>query len=144
MKSCERAEKVFDNGMMVEVRSDERGYEGSWFSAKIISYLGGNRYTVEYQTLKTEDERELLKEEARGSDIRPIPPLLIQKAYQYELDEDVDAWYNEGWWSGRVCMVKKKDVRYGVYFKTTEERLEFGYNDLRPSLVWRNGKWSRA
>ncbi|KAL1211857.1 Protein AGENET DOMAIN (AGD)-CONTAINING P1 [Cardamine amara subsp. amara] len=144
LKSCERAEKMFNYGMMVEVRSDERGYEGSWFSAKIISYLGANRYTVEYQTLKTEDERELLKEEARGSDIRPIPPPLIQKEYRYELDEDVDAWYNEGWWSGRVCMVNNNYMRYGVYFKTTNERIEFGYNDLRPSLVWRNGKWSCA
>ncbi|CAH8259591.1 unnamed protein product [Arabidopsis lyrata] len=144
LKSCERAEKVFKNGMMVEVRSDERGYEGSWFSAKIVSYLGGNRYTVEYQTLTTDDEGELLKEEARGSDIRPIPPPLIPKAYRYESCEDVDAWYNEGWWSGRVYTINNNYTRYGVYFKTTDERLEFAYNDLRPCQVWRNGKWSRA
>ncbi|EOA30548.1 hypothetical protein CARUB_v10013669mg [Capsella rubella] len=144
LKSCERAEKVFNNEMMVEVRSDERGYEGSWFSAKIISYLGDNRYTVEYQTLKTDDEGELLKEEARGSDIRPIPPPLIPKAYRYKLYEDVDAWYNEGWWSGRVYTINYNYTRYGVYFKTNDERLEFAYSDLRPCQVWRNGKWSHA
>ncbi|XP_010464225.1 PREDICTED: DUF724 domain-containing protein 6-like [Camelina sativa] len=144
LKSCERAEMVFKNGMMVEVRSDEPGYEGSWFSAKVISYLGENRYTVEYQTLKTDDEGELLKEEARGSDLRPIPPPLIPKAYRYELHEDVDAWYNEGWWSGQVYTINYNHTRYGVYFKTNNERLEFACNDLRPCQVWRNGKWSRA
>lgn len=144
LKSCGRAEKVFNNGMMVEVRSDERGYEGSWFSAKIICYLGENRYTVEYQTLITDDEGELLKEEARGSDIRPTPPPLFLKGYQYELYENVDAWYNEGWWSGRVYKINDNYTRYGVYFKTSDERLEFAYNDLRPCQVWRNGKWSRA
>ncbi|ESQ49389.1 hypothetical protein EUTSA_v10020690mg [Eutrema salsugineum] len=144
LKFCKRAEKVFNIGMMVEVRSDERGYEGSWYSAKIISYLGENRYTVEYQTLRTEDGRELLKEEARGLDIRPNPPQLIQRACRYESLKDVEAWFNDGWWSGRVYKINSNYTRYGVYFKTTDERLEFAYTDLRPCQVWRKGKWSRA
>ncbi|CAN8269592.1 unnamed protein product [Cochlearia groenlandica] len=146
LKPCDRGEKVlFDNGMMVEVRSDERGYEGSWYTAKIISYLDRNRYTVEYQTLRTEDESELLKEEAKGSDIRPNPPLSVtQSSCRYELNEDVDAWFNDGWWSGQVYKINSEHTRYSVYFKTTDERLEFGYSELRPCLVWRKGQWSRA
>lgn len=128
----------------MEVRSDEPGYEGSWYSARIISYLGDNRYTVEYLTLRTEDGRELLKEEARGSDIRPNPAQLIQRACRSELYQHVDAWFNDGWWSGRVYKISSNYTQYGVYFKTTNERLEFAYSDLRPCLVWINGKWSRA
>lgn len=135
--------KGFNKGMMVEVRSDEQGYEGAWYSAKILNYLGENRYIVEYQTLKTDDERELLTEEARGSDIRPVPPTLIQRACRYELNEDVDVWYNDGWWSGQVYKINNNYTRYGVYFKTTDEKLEFDYSDLRPCQVWRKGEWTR-
>ncbi|CAH2079768.1 unnamed protein product [Thlaspi arvense] len=142
LKRCEIEEKVFSNGTMVEVRSDEQGYEGSWYTAKIISYLGENRYRVEYQTLTTEDLKELLKEEARGSDIRPNPP---QSACdRYELNQPVDAWYNDGWWSGRVYKINSDYTRYVVYFETTDERFVFGYNDIRPCHVWSKGKWSRA
>lgn len=142
-KRCERVENVsFSNGMLVEVRSDDQGYEGSWFSAKIVKYLGENRYTVEYQTLRTDDEKKLLKEEARGSDIRPPPPLLIQK--RYGLYEYVDAWFNDGWWSGQVFEIDSNYTQYGVYFRTTHERLKFACNDLRPCQVWMQGKWSRA
>ncbi|CAH2079769.1 unnamed protein product [Thlaspi arvense] len=142
LKRCEIEEKVFSNGTMVEVRSDEQGYEGSWYTAKIISYLGENRYRVEYQTLTTEDLKELLKEEARGSDIRPNPP---QSACdRYELNQPVDAWYNDGWWSGRVYKINSDYTRYVVYFETTDERFVFGYNDVRPCHVWSKGKWSRA
>ncbi|CAH2079767.1 unnamed protein product, partial [Thlaspi arvense] len=133
LKRCEIEEKVFSNGTMVEVRSDEQGYEGSWYTAKIISYLGENRYRVEYQTLTTEDLKELLKEEARGSDIRPNPP---QSACdRYELKQPVDAWYNDGWWSGRVYKINSDYTRYVVYFETTDERFVFGYNDVRPCHV---------
>ncbi|KFK38112.1 hypothetical protein AALP_AA3G071100 [Arabis alpina] len=144
LKSCETAMKGFHKGMMVEVKSDEPGYEGAWYSAKIVRYLGENRYIVEYQTLKTDDERELLKEVARGSDIRPVPPTLIQRVSRYEVNEDVDAWFNDGWWSGRVYQKSNNYTRYGVYFKTTNEALEFEYNDLRPCQVWRKGEWTRA
>ncbi|KFK41896.1 hypothetical protein AALP_AA2G186200 [Arabis alpina] len=145
LKSCETAMKGFSKGMMVEVESDEPGYEGAWYSAKIVRYLGENRYIVEYQTLKTDDEKELLKEVARGSDIRPVPPTLIQRVSRYELDEDVDAWFNDGWWSGRVYEISNDDyTRYVVYFKTTNEALEFEYSDLRPSQVWRKGEWTRG
>ncbi|KFK38113.1 hypothetical protein AALP_AA3G071200 [Arabis alpina] len=144
LKSCETAMKGFHKGMMVEVESDEPGYEGAWYSAKIVRYLGENRYIVEYQTLKTDDEKELLKEVARGSDIRPIPPTLIQRVSRYEVNEDVDAWFNDGWWSGRVYQKSNNYTRYGVYFKTTNEALEFEYNDLRPCQVWRKGEWTRA
>ncbi|VVA96714.1 unnamed protein product [Arabis nemorensis] len=143
LKSCERAVKGFNKGMMVEVRSDEQGYEGAWYSGKILNYLGENRYIVEYQTLRTDDERELLTEEARGSDIRPVPPTLIQRACRYELNEDVDVWYNDGWWSGQVYKINNNYTRYGVYFKTTDEKLEFEYSDLRPCQVWRKGEWTR-
>ncbi|ESQ56148.1 hypothetical protein EUTSA_v10027168mg, partial [Eutrema salsugineum] len=61
-----------------------------------------------------------------------------------QIHKDVEAWFNDGWWSGRVYKINNNYMRYGVYFKTTDERLEFAYTDLRPCKVWRKGKWSRA
>ncbi|KAF8017744.1 hypothetical protein BT93_H2826 [Corymbia citriodora subsp. variegata] len=61
----------FGKGNTVEVSSDEKGYEGSWFSAIVIDYIGNDKYLVEYLTLKAEDEIEPLREEAYSRYIRP-------------------------------------------------------------------------
>ncbi|XVF62403.1 hypothetical protein PTKIN_Ptkin09bG0004800 [Pterospermum kingtungense] len=128
----------FPIGMKVEVKSDEKGYEGSRFSAVIIDSLGYDKYLVEYQTLITEDQDAFLREEAYASYIRPPP--LAQCANRYELFENVDAWYNDGWWIGQIVKVLT-GWRYAVYFRTTNELLEFEHNDLRLHQEWINGKW---
>ncbi|XP_010524742.1 PREDICTED: DUF724 domain-containing protein 2 [Tarenaya hassleriana] len=144
-RSGEHADKPdtkFSKGMKVEVRSDEQGYEGSWFSATILTYLDKDRYTVEYHTLKTEDQTEFLREEAKTSDIRPLPPA-IQRVYQYEPLEFVDAWFNEGWWTGQILKACS-GMKYIVYFTTSNEELEFGHVDLRPHQEWINEEWVAA
>lgn len=132
----------FPNGMKVEVKSDEYGYEGSWFSAVIIDSLGNDKYLVEYLTLKTEDQNAFLREEAYASFIRPRPPL-VRCVHCYELLDNVDAWYNDGWWIGKIIKVLD-GWRYAVYFGTTNEILEFEHNDLRLHREWINGKWVTA
>ena len=125
--------------MKVEVKSDEEGFKGSWYAAKIVKSLGNDKFLVEYQTLTTDDELELLKEEADALNIRPCPPE-IQHVYPYALCERVDAWYNEGWWVGRISKVLVGS-KYMVYFSTTNEELEFEHCDLRPHMEWADGLW---
>ncbi|XVE82312.1 hypothetical protein DITRI_Ditri15bG0138200 [Diplodiscus trichospermus] len=137
-----RLHAKFPKGMKVEVKSDEYGYEGSWFSAVIVDSLGNDKYLVEYLTLKTEDQAAFLKEEAYASYIRPRPPH-AQCARRYELFENVDAWYNDGWWIGQIIKVLS-GWRYEVYFRTTSEVMEFKHNDLRLHQEWINGKWVTA
>ncbi|KAL4308705.1 hypothetical protein GQ457_01G002690 [Hibiscus cannabinus] len=134
-----RFEAKFPKGMPVEVRSDEPGYEGSWFSAVIVDSLGMDKYLVEYLTLKTEDLGSFLREEAYASYIRPLPPN-AQCASRYELLEHVDAWYNDGWWTGRIIKVLT-GWKYSVYFRTTNEVMEFKHDELRHHREWINGKW---
>ncbi|KAK6265234.1 hypothetical protein QUC31_016071 [Theobroma cacao] len=134
-----RLKAKFPKGMKVEVKSDEYGFEGSWFSAVIVDSLGNDKYLVEYLTLKTEDQEALLREEAYASYIRPHPPH-AEHAYPYQLLENVDAWYNDGWWIGQIVKVFT-GWRYTVYFRTTNEELEFEHGDLRPHQEWINGKW---
>jgi hypothetical protein len=56
--------------------------------------------------------------------------------------EEVDALYNDGWWVGIVSKVLGK--KYMVYFRGTNEELEFNHDDLRLHHEWINGKWILA
>lgn len=125
--------------MKVEVRSDEDGYRGSWYTAVILGSIGEDKYLVEYQTLKTDDETELLKEEIRASHIRPYPPL-VQRVCRFSRLEAVDAWYNEGWWTGNVSKILKGST-YQVYFRSSNEEMVFKHGDLRPHQEWIGGHW---
>nr|KJB12692.1 hypothetical protein B456_002G031600 [Gossypium raimondii] len=129
----------FPKGTRVEVKSDEPGYEGSWYSAIIVDSLGNDKYLVEYLTLKTEDLGAFLREEAYASYIRPRPQH-ARCTRRYKLFENVDAWYNDGWWIGQVIKVLTT-WKYAVYFQTTNEVMEFKHNDLRLHQEWINGKW---
>ncbi|XP_060197716.1 protein AGENET DOMAIN (AGD)-CONTAINING P1-like isoform X2 [Lycium barbarum] len=133
------SEPKFSKGIRVEVRSDEEGYQGSWYTAVIVDSIGQHKFLVEYLTLRTEDESEPLREKADASDIRPCPPL-IQRIDRFKMLEEVDAWYNEGWWVGLICKILD-GLKYMVYFWTTNEELEFDHFTLRPHQDWIDGKW---
>ncbi|CAI9118918.1 OLC1v1020545C1 [Oldenlandia corymbosa var. corymbosa] len=134
------SEQLFIKGMMVEVKSDEQGYLGSWYTAQVVGQTDDRKYLVEYQTLKTEDESELLVEPAESYFIRPCPPQ-ITKADGYKMLEEVDVWFNDGWWVGVIS--RNLGARgFAVYFWTTNEELEFSHRDLRPHQEWIGGKWT--
>lgn len=132
----------FPNGTKVEVKSDQDGFHGSWFTAVIIGATGNNKYLVEYQTLKTEDESQFFREETDTSCIRPLPPT-IQRLYPFSRLEAVDAWCNDGWWIGYISQILD-DWKYIVYFKSTNEEIVFKHCDLRPHQEWVAGQWLPA
>ncbi|KAI4344747.1 hypothetical protein L6164_011938 [Bauhinia variegata] len=129
----------FYKGTKVEVRSDEEGYQGAWYAAVIVDLMPNGKYLVEYETLKTDDLTEQLKEEAEASDIRPYPPE-TNHLHPYAQYEKVDSWYNDGWWVGQVVKVLR-GLKYLVYFLPTNEMLEYEHSDLRPHQEWIDGKW---
>lgn len=130
----------FKTGTVVEVCSDEDGYKDAWYTARIVEYIGKDKFLVEYMSLVTDDdESQLLREEAFASYIRPCPPPLPPVA-KFELLQKVDAWYNEGWWEGSIYKVLTGS-KYAVYFSSTNEELEFKHSDLRLHQDWRNGNW---
>lgn len=140
IKYCETMpEAIFSNGTLVEIKSDEEGYQGSWYTAVIVSSMGKDEYLVEYQTLKTEDETALIKEKADALYMRPCPPV-IQRLDRFKLLEKVDGWYNDGWWVGLISRVLD-GITYAVYFWTSNEELQFNHFDLRPHQEWIGGKF---
>lgn len=139
MHSDTSSKAYFHRGMKVEIRIDEDGYQGSQYTAVILDSTGEDKYLVEYQTLKTDDESELLKEEVRATHVRPCPPA-DQKVYGFSRFEAVDAWYNEGWWMGHVSKILKGS-NYQVYFRSSNEVMVFKHGDLRPHQEWIGGQW---
>ncbi|KAL0348136.1 UNVERIFIED_CONTAM: protein AGENET DOMAIN (AGD)-CONTAINING P1 [Sesamum angustifolium] len=132
-------EHNFSPGEVVEVSSDEEGFEGAWFTATVVKKLKADKYLVEYQTLRNDDDTNFLREEVDTFHIRPCPPD-VGLLDRFEVLEEVDALYNDGWWRGVISKVLKND-RYSVYFRNTQEELKFKHSDLRVHQDWVNCKW---
>ncbi|KAL6958234.1 hypothetical protein U1Q18_046523 [Sarracenia purpurea var. burkii] len=138
----EKAEDKFHKGMLIEVSSDEDGFQGAWFAATIIEQLTEGKFLVEYQSLRNDDDTEFLKEETDILHMRPYPPD-IPVVDCFNLHEEVDALYNDGWWVGVISKVLTSR-RYKVYFRGTNEEMEYKHSDLRLHQDWIDGKWVMA
>ncbi|KAI3448466.1 hypothetical protein Pfo_005131 [Paulownia fortunei] len=135
-------EHNYSPGGPVEVSSDEEGFEGAWFAATVVKKLKKGKYLIEYQSLRNDDDTKFLREEVDSLHIRPCPPD-VELVDRFEVLEEVDALYNDGWWMGVISKVLKND-RYSVYFRTSDEELKFKHSDLRVHQEWINGKWNTA
>ena len=134
-----RKKGKLSEGTLVEIRSHEDGFRGAWFAATILEAVGKNKYLVKYKSLRTEVDKEFVKEEVDVQDVRPYPPAAIV-VDGFDLNERVDTWYNDGWWEGVISKVLKQG-RYKVYYKETDEDMVFEHSDLRPHQDWINGTW---
>lgn len=134
--------KNLSKGTQIEVCSDEAGFEGAWFSAKVINAIGQDKYLVEYKSLRTEDNKQFLREEVDIKHMRPRPPDAVV-VDSFNLNEEVDAYYNDGWWEGVISKILKGS-KYKIYFKRTKDDGEFRHSDLRPHQDWIDGTWVMA
>lgn len=134
-------EATFLKGTKVEVSSDEEGFGGAWFAATIVKPIG-TKFLVEYENLRADDETKPLRETIDFCHIRPTPPN-TRTAGPIKLLEEVDAFYNDGWWVGVVSKVLSGS-RYMVYFRPWKEEMEFGVEHIRLHHEWVDGRWLRA
>lgn len=132
------AKQMFSSGTIVEVSSDEEGFKGSWFAAKVIEPIGEDKYLVEYRDLREDDGIEPLKEETDFLHIRPPPP--SEEDIDFTVGDKVDAFYNDGWWAGDV-IESMQDGRVGIFFRQSGEKMRFGRQGLRLHKDWINGTW---
>lgn len=139
--SKEKREETYSKGTEVEVTTDEEGFQGAWFAATILETKGKDKFLVEYHSLRTEDDSDFLREEFDILHIRPHPPEITVD--HFKLLEEVDALYNDGWWVGVISKVLSNST-YIVYFKDSEEELEFQHSQLRLHQEWIDGKWVMA
>lgn len=125
-------------GAQVEISSDEDGFAGAWFAATVIEQLDGNRYLIQYESLRNDDDTDFEKEEVDSLHIRPYPPNCLVDSFK--LFDEVDALYNDGWWVGIISEVLDHQ-NYKVYFRGTEELIKFKDSELRIHQEWIDGKW---
>ncbi|KAI3707286.1 hypothetical protein L6452_25673 [Arctium lappa] len=125
-------------GSLVEVCSDEDGFQGAWFAATITEQLPTGNFLVKYKSLRNDEDTEFLTEVVDINHIRPKPS--DEVVDRFHLLEEVDALYNDGWWVGVISKVLGRK-RYEVYFRGTNEEIVFKQSDLRRHLDWISGKW---
>ena len=138
----ETTNEKFEKGTLVEVSSDEDGFEGAWFAATIVEHFGKDKFLIQYQSLRTDDDENFLREEIETPYIRPCPPETVVDG-RFKLLEEVDCLYNDGWWVGVISEVLSES-KYRVYFKDTKEEMEFHHSEVRPHQEWIDGKWAVA
>uniref|UniRef100_A0A0D9VW22 Agenet domain-containing protein n=1 Tax=Leersia perrieri TaxID=77586 RepID=A0A0D9VW22_9ORYZ len=151
---------LFAIGAEVEVGStDDPGFAGSFYEGTVEAHLSGG-YVVAYSTLESDDDADggsgggrPLREEVRAAEVRPRPTGLDPPAEGFAMHEMVEAFHNEGWWSGVVTALplpldvgpaRQRRRVYTVAFPTSREVMEFDEAALRPLQVFRRRRWIPA
>lgn len=70
--------------------------------------------------------------------LRPPPPSTAK--WDFRVGDEVEANYNDGWWEGVVTDVLGNG-KFSVFFRASEDQIEFSKEDLRLHFKWVNGKW---
>uniref|UniRef100_A0A453I0G6 Agenet domain-containing protein n=1 Tax=Aegilops tauschii subsp. strangulata TaxID=200361 RepID=A0A453I0G6_AEGTS len=127
----------------VEVRVDDDGFHGSWFEAKVDSFLPARgrgsraRYTVTYSHLLSDDSGGTLVEPFAPSHIRPRPPP-PSNPEPLCLHDIVEAFHNDGWWSGILLATDPLTAAFPI----TREVITFqDPHHVRPRRDYVDGQW---
>ncbi|KAJ6791591.1 DUF724 domain-containing protein 3-like [Iris pallida] len=138
---------LYSTGDKVEVSSDEDGFRGARFAARVVrSTPKLGRFAVEYETLMSDsDPTKKHRETVDGTHLRPRPPSppppAAGSASCFGVGQRVDALQNEAWWDGVVREVLDGGGRYRVVFPESKEETEFAAAELRVHMEWVNGEW---
>ncbi|KAL2669113.1 hypothetical protein AAZV13_01G168000 [Glycine max] len=145
----------------INVFKDEEGFKAAWFSANILTLRDDKAY-VGYTSLVAAEGAGPLKEwvslvcdgdkHPRIRTARPLNTLQYEGTrkrrraamgdYAWSVGDRVDAWIQESWWEGVITAKNKKDeTTFTVHFPASGETLVVRAWHLRPSLIWKDGKW---
>ncbi|PIA60951.1 hypothetical protein AQUCO_00300461v1 [Aquilegia coerulea] len=132
-------ESKFITGMAVEVSIHDKRYHGAWFPATILKKYDHNSFLIGYHSLRLSNEVECSKEILDAQHMRPSPPESFE-GKEFVESEKVDAYYDCGWWNGKVTKVLGTN-RYIVQFEHQNIEREFNHFELRCHMEWISGKW---
>ncbi|KAL6515901.1 hypothetical protein OROGR_019206 [Orobanche gracilis] len=138
----------FKKGAQVEVSFEDEGFRGSWYTATVLrpppkKTSRRPRIFLQFDTLTDADDEERPDEPLRESVnlilVRPIPPRESRR--RFRVNEDVDAFHNDGWWEGVIIAVLDGGDRYSVFFRSSREQIDFFESQLRLHREWVHGNW---
>ncbi|RDX90454.1 hypothetical protein CR513_27676, partial [Mucuna pruriens] len=154
-------ESSMKEGLLVEVFKDEEGFKAAWFTANILSLKDDKAYVC-YTSLVAAEGTGPLKEWVSRECDRETPPRIrtarplttlqyegtrkrrraAMGDYAWSVGDGVDAWIQESWREGVITEKSKKDeTTFTVHFPASGETLVVRAWHIRPSLIWKDGKW---
>ncbi|XP_017232086.2 DUF724 domain-containing protein 6 isoform X1 [Daucus carota subsp. sativus] len=127
---------MFTEGTAVEVSFQEENHN-VWHVGTVMKVTGINKCLVNFQC--PGDGNGYRGQEFALSDVRPSPPCVQDNSFA--LREEVEAYFECCWWGG---VIKKLlgDKKYCVLIKHSKKEMEIDHVNLRPSMIWADGKWS--
>ncbi|XP_019445049.1 PREDICTED: uncharacterized protein LOC109348895 isoform X2 [Lupinus angustifolius] len=146
-------------GSLVEVFKDEEGFKAAWFTANILTLKDGKAYVCYTSLVAVEGPlKEWVSLEGevdkppRIRTTRPLTSLHYEGTrkrrraamgdYAWSVGDRVDAWMQESWQEGVITEKNKKDeTALTVHFPSSGETSVVRAWHLRPSLIWKDGKW---
>ncbi|CAL0331156.1 unnamed protein product [Lupinus luteus] len=161
-RSDSMEENNMKEGSLVEVFKDGGELKAAWFTGNILSLKDDKAY-VGYSVLLADEGAGPLKEwvslKSEGDNppkIRIARPLTglhnegtrkrrraIMVDYTWSVGDNVDAWIQESWQEGVITDKSKKDeTTLTVHFPSSGETSVVRTWHLRPSLIWKDGKWT--
>ncbi|KAK7387243.1 hypothetical protein VNO78_27883 [Psophocarpus tetragonolobus] len=163
-KRKRRFSKKLQVDEMVEVRSMELGFQGSWHPGKIIQCEKLKRH-VRYNNLLDDDGVNYLVEVVNVSEtledgiecddlyvrglIRPVPPWIDFERGDLNFGLCVDVNYQEAWWEGVIFDNCDGMENRSVFFPDFGDEIQVGIHQLRITQDWdevtdewmRRGNW---
>lgn len=80
-----------------------------------------------------DDKSRLLLETVHPYELRPLPPR-VRSPREFQLNQKVDAFDNDGWWLGQITsekIITEEGHYYKVYFDTTYETICYPCDRIR-------------
>nr|XP_004299428.2 PREDICTED: uncharacterized protein LOC101301199 isoform X1 [Fragaria vesca subsp. vesca]XP_011464407.1 PREDICTED: uncharacterized protein LOC101301199 isoform X1 [Fragaria vesca subsp. vesca] len=147
-------------GSQVEVFKEGGGFAVGWFTATVLSLQDG-KACVCYTELQSDEGSGKLQEWVALDSEEDKPPKIrvarlltpslegtrkrrreAMADYAWSVGDKVDAWIQNSWWEGVVTEKNKKDETIlKVHFPAQGETSHVKAWHLRPSLIWKDGKW---
>ncbi|KAL1829561.1 hypothetical protein ACET3Z_007973 [Daucus carota] len=127
---------MFREGTAVEVSFQKENFN-VWHVGTVMKATVNDKCLVKYQCPGGDNEHKI-QEFAYSPNIRPSPPSLEDN--DYLLLEKVEAYFECCWWSGKIRRLLE-DRRYIVGIEHAKKEMTFEHANLRPCMVWTDGKW---
>nr|VDD47196.1 unnamed protein product [Brassica oleracea] len=131
----------FCSGATVEVCSAK---DKAWYPALMVTEIEGEDGESKFLVKDFNQRLSCIGGEATPSlvvdahSVRPAPP--PSSVGEFELMARVEVLRGSGWCQGFVQKILSEE-RYSVSLDVTKEEYVFKHSEVRPLMVWKNGRW---
>ncbi|KAH0859956.1 LOW QUALITY PROTEIN: hypothetical protein HID58_088217 [Brassica napus] len=146
MSNSEKLDKLIQmvrdlDKRVVILKLPEKSFQKRAILEKNPTRVKGEKLRVCYKTLLHEDGVNPCKETIERCFIRPVPPECLNEGVVFKEGSVVDAYFNNGLWTGVIVV---PDGSFFVYFDDPPDTMIFIRSQLRPHADWIGFKWVKS